>query len=234
MVPDIEHWNAASLLHASNVSPDFPFWSKQGQIPWSHWRFRGKCLVLPLHFPPCSTRISNIPPQIQWDPSLQSSLHLLPQQDDSIIGHSDRNLHTTCIYVSNSKKLLVVTQQYASDSMIYKAKSKTISATVLTFYCNVTWKYKSWLVKLSNKPWSVPRVWSEAGPEELAGWDAPVTRIQLKLAAGWGSRPQREPWKVHSLSGGQEPDSLLYTMMSSIAILPLVPPTTASIMNCKI
>lgn len=59
-----------------------------------------------------------------------------------------------------------------------------------------------------------------AGPEELAGWDDPVIRIQVKLAAGWGSRPQREPWKVHSLSGGQEPDSLGYTMMSVIAILP--------------
>lgn len=97
----MEHWNVTSLLHASNVPPDFPFWSKLGQIPWSPWRFRGKCLVLPLRFPPCSTRISNTPHLMQWAPSLQSSLHLLPQQDDAIIRRSDRNLHRICIYVNS-------------------------------------------------------------------------------------------------------------------------------------
>lgn len=69
------------------------------------------------------------------------------------------------------------------------------------------------------------------GPEELAGWDFPVIRLQLRFSDGGGIRPQSEPWKVHSLSAGQEPDSLLYTTMSSMAMLPWCPPTTASIIN---
>lgn len=85
----------------------------------------------------------------------------------------------------------------------------------------------------SCKPCSVPSVWSAAGPEELSGWDIPVIRLQLKSAEGWGSRPQREPWKVHSLSGGQEPSSLLDTDMSSITMLPCLPPTTASRINWR-
>lgn len=84
-----------------------------------------------------------------------------------------------------------------------------------------------------RKPCSVPRVWSSEGPEELAGWDTPVIRFQLKSADGWGCRPHREPWKVHSLSGGQEPFTLADTTMSSMAMLPCLPPTTASIMNWR-
>ena len=87
--------------------------------------------------------------------------------------------------------------------------------------------------QLIFKPWSVPRVWSVVGPEELAGWDVPVIRLQPKSAGGRGSRPQREPWKVHSLSAGQEPLSLLDTFMLSMAMLPCVPPTTASMTNWR-
>ena len=81
------------------------------------------------------------------------------------------------------------------------------------------------------KPCSVPRVWSAMGPEESAGWDFPVIRFQLKLVDVWGCRPQREPWKVHSLSAGQRPVALLYTLTSSMAIVPCLPPVTASIIN---
>lgn len=83
------------------------------------------------------------------------------------------------------------------------------------------------------RPCCVPSVWSATGPEELAGCDVPVIRLQLKSAEVWGSRPQREPWKVHSRSGGQEPVSLLDTDMSSMTMLPCCPPTTASRINWR-
>lgn len=69
------------------------------------------------------------------------------------------------------------------------------------------------------------------GPEELAGWDFPVIRLQLKFVDVCGSRPQREPWKVHSLSAGQRPDAVLYTFTLSMAIVPCFSPTIASIIN---
>ena len=52
--------------------------------------------------------------------------------------------------------------------------------------------------------------------------------------ASWGYKPQREDWKVHSLSAGQEPLSLLVTFTSSTAMLPSVPPTSASIINWEV
>jgi len=79
-------------------------------------------------------------------------------------------------------------------------------------------------------PSSVPRVWSDAGLDELSGW-GPLVRIQLRSGWAWGRRPQREDWKVHSLSAGQEPPTLVVTCTSSTEMLPWVPPTSASRMN---
>lgn len=88
-------------------------------------------------------------------------------------------------------------------------------------------------ISVRCKPCSVPRVWSVAGPETLAGFDPPMKRLQLEFANGRGSMPHSEPWKVHSLSAGHELVSLLYTFRSSMAMLPWVPPTTASIINWR-
>jgi len=240
-LPDTGRWDwAASLFRASSASLDLHFESRARHCCCRG--FEGKRWVPRLHFPPCNTRTSGIPRPQQWAPSPRSSPRLWTPQGDSTTEHSGNNLHrkaelwtcwfgvdvslcTSCFLesmrshkVTNDNSFSIYCRICASSSNIATFRNTSASGVC---------------IRRGRLPPSVPRVWSVAGPEELAGWDVPVIRLQLKSADDRGSRPQREPWKVHSLSAGQEPFTLLDTMTSSMAMLPSVPPTTASIMNWR-